>query len=172
MYLSTRPQNLNARKARAERILDNAADLLLRWGYKRVTIDDVAERADVGKGTIYLYSKSREALFEAVLQREVLAALEELLAAVRQDPEAALLHRMTRAVFLAIMHRPLLRALHTSDQEVLGMLAKGDDKALEVREEIAFNEYCDYSWSTASSALTLLLKSFLTPTVLPSTASS
>jgi AcrR family transcriptional regulator len=110
MDLSTRPQNLNARKARAERILDNAADLLFRWGYKRVTIDDVAERADVGKGTIYLYSKSREALFEAVLQREVLAALEELLAAVRQDPEAALLHRMTRAVFLAIMHRPLLRA--------------------------------------------------------------
>jgi AcrR family transcriptional regulator len=138
---STRTRNLSDRKARAERILDAAAELLLRWGYKRVTIDDVAERASVGKGTIYLHWKSREELFQAVLQRELVAALDELLDAVRRDPEAALLHRMTRILFLAIVHRPLLRALYTADREVLGKLAKGDDKALEVQEELAFNEY-------------------------------
>src|ERR671933_724264 len=109
-----RPRNVSDRKARAERILDAAAELLLRWGYKRVTVDDVAEHADVGKGTIYLHWKSREALFQAVLQR------------------------MTRDLFLAIIRRPLLRALYTADQEVLGRLAKGDDKALEVQEEMAF----------------------------------
>ena len=136
-----RPRNVSDRKARAERILDTAAELLLRWGYKRVTIDDVAERADVGKGTIYLHWKSREELFQAVLQRELVAALDELLDTVRRDPEMALLHRMTRALFLAVMHRPLLRALYTADQEVLGKLAKGSDKALEVQEEMAFDEY-------------------------------
>jgi AcrR family transcriptional regulator len=139
--LFIRARNSADRKARAERILDAAAKLLLRWGYKRVTVDDVAEHADVGKGTIYLHWKSREALFQAVLQREVVAALEELLDAVRRDPEAALLHRMTRDLFFAIIRRPLLRALYTADQEVLGRLAKGDDKALEVQEEMAFNEY-------------------------------
>lgn len=134
-------QNLSDRKARAERILDAAAELLLRFGYKRITIEEVAEHADVGKGTIYLHWKTREALFQAVLERELVAALDELLDTLRHDPEVALLHRMTRALFLAIMHRPLLRALYTADQEVLGKLAKGDDKALEIREEMAFEDY-------------------------------
>ena len=67
--------------------------------------------------------------------------MDELLDTLRRDPEVALLHRMTRALFLAIMHRPLLRALYTADQEVLGRLAKGDDKALEIREEMAFSDY-------------------------------
>lgn len=51
------------RQLRAERILDTTAELLCQHGYKRVTIDDVARRAGVGKGTVYLHWKTREALF-------------------------------------------------------------------------------------------------------------
>jgi len=58
---------------RAERILDAAAELVLRWGYKRVTIEDVAKRAGIGKGTVYLHFSTRAALFVAVLIRESLA---------------------------------------------------------------------------------------------------
>src|SRR6266508_6776089 len=65
------------RQARAARILDVAAELLLRHGYRRVTIDDVARGADVGKGTVYLHWKTRDDLFQAVFEREVLQALEE-----------------------------------------------------------------------------------------------
>ena len=43
-----RATDAEARRARAERILDAATALLLRLGYKRVTIDDVAEKAGVG----------------------------------------------------------------------------------------------------------------------------
>ena len=52
---STRAYGAEARDARAERILDVAADLLQRWGYKRLTMDDVASESGVGKGTIYLH---------------------------------------------------------------------------------------------------------------------
>jgi len=41
------------------RILDATADLVLRWGTKRVTIEEVAKRAGVGKGTVYLHFESR-----------------------------------------------------------------------------------------------------------------
>ena len=34
---------------------DAAADSLLRWGYPRVTVDDVAARAGVGTGTLHLH---------------------------------------------------------------------------------------------------------------------
>jgi AcrR family transcriptional regulator len=112
------------RQERGRRILDVAAALLLRHGYRRVTIDDVAVGADIGKGTIYLHWNTREALFTAVFEREVHQAIGELVGALRQDPQVCLLHRFARAYFLAIMHRPLLRGFVLGDPDLLGKLAK------------------------------------------------
>jgi AcrR family transcriptional regulator len=122
---TARAYDVEARRARAERILDAAAELLERWGYKRLTMDDVAQHAGIGKGTIYLHWKTREALFEAVLQREVLALVEEFLASIRADPRHALPHRLSRIYYLGIMRRPLMRAFFTADLEVLGKLSRG-----------------------------------------------
>src|SRR5260370_16386692 len=41
------------RQERAERILDAAAELIQRWGYKKTAVDDIARLAGVAKGTIY-----------------------------------------------------------------------------------------------------------------------
>jgi hypothetical protein len=41
------------RQDRANRVLDTARELLLSWGYRRVTIDELSRRAGVGKGTIF-----------------------------------------------------------------------------------------------------------------------
>src|SRR5258708_7943661 len=105
------------RAERAERILDVTADLLLRFGYRRVTIDDVARQADIGKGTVYLHWKTRDDLFRAVFEREVLGAVEELLEVLRRDAEAWRPHRLARSYFLAIMSRPLLWAFFLADAE-------------------------------------------------------
>jgi len=122
---SVSTQEVNARQERAERILDAAAELYQRHGYKRVTIDDIAERADIGKGTIYLHWKTRQALSMAVLEREFINGLDELMAFIQEDPQEALLHCMTYNLFIMVMKRPLLHALYTSDWEMLGKLAKG-----------------------------------------------
>ncbi|HTD14730.1 MAG TPA: helix-turn-helix domain-containing protein, partial [Chthoniobacterales bacterium] len=76
--ISNPSSKFNKRALRAHRILDAAAQLLERWGYSRVTIDDIAKQADVGKGTVYLHWPNREALFMAVLQRELLQFMDEL----------------------------------------------------------------------------------------------
>jgi AcrR family transcriptional regulator len=112
------------RAERASQILDVAAELLLRHGYRRVTVDDVAAGADVAKGTIYLHWKSREELFTAVFGREVLRAVGELVRAIQHDPQVCLLHRLAGAYFLAIMNRPLLRGFIVADADLLGKLAK------------------------------------------------
>src|SRR5687768_9951480 len=109
---------------RAARILDAAADLLLRYGYKRVTIEDIAQQAGIGKGTIYLHWKTREALFGTLLLREVVAIWRELLARVRADPTEVLFHRVMRSLMLIALPRPLARALFTGDRELLGKLAQ------------------------------------------------
>jgi AcrR family transcriptional regulator len=112
------------REERARRILDMAGELLLRHGYRRVTIDDVAVGAAIGKGTIYLHWKTREELFTAVFEREVQQAIGELTEALGQDPQVCLLHRFARAYFLAIMRRPLLAGFILGDADLLGKLAR------------------------------------------------
>jgi AcrR family transcriptional regulator len=138
---SARLQDPRDRQARAARILDVTAELLLRHGYRRVTIDDIARHADIGKGTVYLHWKTRDELFKAVFEREVLQALEELLRVLRQDPGAWRLHRLARSWFLAIMRRPLLQALFLADAELLGKLARPASGAHERRHRLVPHAY-------------------------------
>ena len=127
MVTAARAQDMNARKLRADRIMDSAAELLLRWGYKRVTIDDVAAHAGIGKGTVYLHWRTREELFYAVILREQLGAIDEFLDAVQRDPRECLLHRFVRMKYLSGMHRPLIRAVVAGDPEIIGKL--GSEKS-------------------------------------------
>ncbi|WP_170222947.1 TetR/AcrR family transcriptional regulator [Nonomuraea turkmeniaca] len=129
------------RAERAARILDVAADLLLRHGYRRVTMDDVAAGAGIGKGTVYLHWKTREQLFSAVFAREVLSAMDELRQALRQDPQACLLHHFARVYFLAIVNRPLLRGFLLEDPEVLGKLAGSPGTARDDRHGVMARDY-------------------------------
>src|SRR5258708_38551349 len=57
------------RKLREERLLDVATTLMVRWGYRKTTLDDVAREAGVGKGTIYLHWKDKNELFRAAMWR-------------------------------------------------------------------------------------------------------
>lgn len=58
------PKNrFQRRKERTRRQLKEAAiALILEKGYENVTIDNIVEKADVGKGTFYLHFKDKESL--------------------------------------------------------------------------------------------------------------
>lgn len=112
------------RNERTERILTVAAELLVQWSYKRVTIEDIATHAGVGTGTIYLHWKTKQILFETVLLRELVALWGELIQRLHIDPAEALLHRFMRTLLLTIKQRPVARAVFTRDVTVLGKLAQ------------------------------------------------
>jgi len=108
---------------RIERVLDAAAELLVRWGYRRVTVEDVARRAGVGKGTVYLHVRTKEALFLTVLlraQRRLFADLADRMAA---EPANALPWRMSRLLYERMRGDAVARAIYLGDAEVLGRLA-------------------------------------------------
>jgi AcrR family transcriptional regulator len=113
-----------ARDERAERILDAAADLLVAWGYRRVTIDEVARRADVGKGTVYLHFSTKEVLFLTVTMRAQARLIDLLLEHIAADPSAILLSRFTRFVHRMVHDDPLIRAMVTADSDTLGSLVR------------------------------------------------
>ncbi|MGW4828300.1 TetR/AcrR family transcriptional regulator [Amycolatopsis japonica] len=109
---------------RADRILDAAGVLLSRLGYRKVTIEDIASQAGIGKGTIYLHWPTKETLFHALLLRESLRAAENLLERLAEDPAEVVPHRFQRAAFLYTQRNPLLGALITGNTELLGRLKK------------------------------------------------
>ncbi len=47
-------------KTTRDAILDATDRLLTRYGYKKMTIDDLAQEVGIGKGSIYLYFSSKE----------------------------------------------------------------------------------------------------------------
>jgi AcrR family transcriptional regulator len=113
-----------ARQTRAAQILAAATELLLRHGYGRITMEDVARQAGVGTGTLYLHWKTKEALFETVLLRELVALWDALARRLDEDPANALLHRFLGHLLRLVKQRPLAQALFTRDSSLLGKLAQ------------------------------------------------
>lgn len=109
---------------RSVRMLDAAGELLLAHGYRRVTIDDVARRAGVGKGTVYLHWASKLELFAAVLLRDSVRITRGMRAALHADPAEVLLHRSLRRSLLLVAERPLTWAMHNGDTEILGEIVE------------------------------------------------
>lgn len=93
------PQHLARRRkeARPVELIDAALDIFVKKGFAATRLDDVAAKAGVSKGTIYLYFKSKEALFKAVIESGLKPAkevIEELAVAAenRRRPAVELLH--------------------------------------------------------------------------------
>ena len=54
--------------ARPEEIIDAALALFTEKGFSATRLDDVAKRAGISKGTLYLYFDSKEKIFQAVVE--------------------------------------------------------------------------------------------------------
>ncbi|HEX8822338.1 MAG TPA: TetR family transcriptional regulator [Archangium sp.] len=71
------------KEARRRQLLEGALELYRATSYDEVKMADVAERARLAKGTVFLYFPTKEALFLALLEEQLFAwfpRLEELLA--------------------------------------------------------------------------------------------
>jgi AcrR family transcriptional regulator len=118
------PQSSDSERARREeRILDAAATLLVRWGYRKTTIDDVAREAGVGKGTIYLHWKDKNALFRSAILHVQQQAGEDIMQRIADDPQGGLFHRMWTHAMLAALSYPLLATIMKGRTEIFQGLA-------------------------------------------------
>ena len=64
-------RRLNAREnKKVTAIMESAQTLFARNGYNKTTVDEIARQADVAKGTLYKYFRSKNDVFKAVVVRE------------------------------------------------------------------------------------------------------
>jgi AcrR family transcriptional regulator len=116
---------------REERILDAAATLLVRWGYRKTTIDDVAREAGVAKGTIYLHWKDKTELFRAAIWRASQQTTDDVLQRIAADPEGGHFHRLWAHGMLAVFANPLMAALMKGNSDIFqGLLDTLDQRTI------------------------------------------
>ncbi len=97
-----------------DEIIELAADLFKKFGFKKTTIDDIALAAHKGKSSLYYYFKNKEDIFKAVVDKEAATLEKELTAIIEQSglsPQEKLkqyvMHRMTRLKELANYYEAL-----------------------------------------------------------------
>lgn len=83
-------------------ILDATDRLLARFGYRKMTVEDIAAEAGIGKGTIYLHFNSKEEVVLSHIDRIVDRLKDRLRSIARADrpaPERLRLMLLTRVLF-------------------------------------------------------------------------
>lgn len=86
-----------------EAILDATERLLARYGYRKMTVEDIAKEVGVGKGTIYLHFKSKEEIVLSHVDRIVERVKERLWVIARSDASAA--HRIRLMLLTRVLFR-------------------------------------------------------------------
>jgi AcrR family transcriptional regulator len=102
--MARRPRWQRRKEDRPTEILEAALEVFATRGFAAARLDDVAARAGVSKGTLYLYFKSKEELFKAVVRHHLLGNLADAEAMVRDSDRSTpeLMHGVLKAFGLAL----------------------------------------------------------------------
>ena len=76
--------------AKKSKVLVAARDVFLRYGYKRVSMNDIAEAAGISRPALYILFKNKEQIFSGVFLRwveETVAVIEKGMAALTAPEE-------------------------------------------------------------------------------------
>lgn len=134
-----------------ELIIQVSAQLFGRFGYKKTTMEDIAQALRMGKSSLYYYFKSKEEVFQAVVEMEASQLKAAVLVAINKesDPQEKLrqyvmvrmqkfketvnLYEAVRSDYL--MHLPFIEKVRVKyDLEevsiIQGILKDGQQKAV------------------------------------------
>lgn len=72
-----RPKWRRRAEARPDEVLDAALDLFIASGFSATRVEDIARRAGISKGAVYLYFNSKEAILTALVRRSIVPVAED-----------------------------------------------------------------------------------------------
>jgi len=140
------------RERKRVRILESATQLFLQLGYRRTSVDEIARRASVSKGTVYLYFKNKSDLLVhgiAVEKRRYITRLEPIL---NEDlPPRERLRGWIRLMLELGTEMPLTSRLLGGDQDL----------------HVALHDIDDHNWNQWQEMGVEILGELLLPLVEP-----
>ena len=126
------------------RIVKAATELFMQQGYRKTTIGEVAARAGVAKGTVYLYVKNKGELVAQAIgeeKREYLKVLKDIL-----DPSIPARDQLRGWIHVALISStkmPLVARLMGGDQELLAALQEMPKELQQQRTELGIDMLSD-----------------------------
>lgn len=87
------------KESRPAELLAAALDLFVERGYAATRLDDIASRAGVSKGTLYLYFANKEELFKALVRENIVVLLDRFRSEIADSdaPAEALIEQFLRS---------------------------------------------------------------------------
>jgi AcrR family transcriptional regulator len=76
---------MDKKKKRVKEILRAAELMFLMKGFNNSSMDEIADLANLGKGTIYYYFRSKDEIFLAIIKREADKVYEEIVKRVSKE---------------------------------------------------------------------------------------
>lgn len=118
-YAVPEDQLTDKKEQKARRILRAATDLFVRLGYRKTSIDDIARAAGVGKGTVYLYFKTKaDLLMHCIVLEKAEPGMRMLSEMATMRSPTRILHYTLRNAFALAHDMPLLSRLTQGDHEL------------------------------------------------------
>ncbi len=107
------PRKERERLARREQILNAARKVFSERGFEKATLDEIAEVAEYGKGTIYNYFKNKEELFSCIIKGGISSFQRFVEEAIRNKttPREKIETYIDAAFEFFETHRPIFSAL-------------------------------------------------------------
>ena len=84
--MQNKGENGNKKDQNRENILKIAREIFSKYGFKKTTLDDIANAVRKGKSSLYYYFKIKEDLFQAVIMKEVDILGHELEIVINRNP--------------------------------------------------------------------------------------
>jgi AcrR family transcriptional regulator len=92
--------------AKRRQIIEGARSLFLAQGFDAASMGEIARKAGVSKGTLYVYFESKEQLFEAIVEDERAAQAEQVFSLDSSDRDVAAVLTRLGAAFVRFLCQP------------------------------------------------------------------
>lgn len=161
------------RDVNRENILKIAQDIFSKYGYKKTTLDDIANAVRKGKSSLYYYFKSKEDLFQAVIMKEVESLAKELDRVVNRNTEPV--DKLRDYMMTKInTFRNLANFYHALENDVTAISFINEVKLRYEQDEIKLikriliegvrkNEFEIYDFNLAAIGITMAIKGLEMP---------
>ena len=107
-------------REREQRILDVASTLIVRYGYDKTSVSDIAKEAGISKGAVYLHFESKDELLYQLMLTEMLEFVELWEQRMKDDTSPKVFSSMYRHVLTIVKENDFFWALFSKQRWLLG----------------------------------------------------
>jgi AcrR family transcriptional regulator len=156
-----------------ENILKIAREIFSKYGFKKTTLDDIANAVRKGKSSLYYYFESKEDLFQAVIMKEVDILAHELEIVINRNTDP--IDKLRDYILTKLTtFRGLANFYHAIENDITAVGFINDIKRRYEQDEISMikriliegvrkNEFEIYDFNLAAIGITTAIKGLEMP---------